>query len=231
MSPSASAGAPELPIDVVSDVVCPWCFIGKHRLEKAIALKPEISVTVRYRPYFLNPWVPRTGISRTEYLITKFGSVDRYKANAQRIVMAARQEGLLYNLDAIVRQPNTLDCHRVIRWSGESGDPARMKQRLMDLYFTAGADLSDSEVLVGAAQDCGMDADHVRQRLAGEEDVASVTAEAEQSRAAGIEGVPCFILGGIFAVSGAQAPEYLADAIERAAAERAKREAAEMAQA
>jgi len=231
MSPSASAGAPELPIDVVSDVVCPWCFIGKHRLEKAIALKPEISVTVRYRPYFLNPWVPRTGISRTEYLITKFGSVDRYKANAQRIVMAARQEGLLYNLDAIVRQPNTLDCHRVIRWSGESGDPARMKQRLMDLYFTAGADLSDSEVLVGAAQDCGMDADHVRQRLAGEEDVASVTAEAEQARAAGIEGVPCFILGGIFAVSGAQAPEYLADAIERAAAERAKREAAEMAQA
>ena len=231
MSPSASAGAPELPIDVVSDVVCPWCFIGKRRLEKAITLKPEISVTVRYRPYFLNPWVPRTGISRTEYLITKFGSVDRYKANAQRIVIAARQEGLAYNLEAIARQPNTLDCHRVIRWSGESGDPARMKQRLMDLYFTAGADLSDSEVLVGAAQDCGMDADHVRQRLAGEEDVASVTAEAEQARAAGIEGVPCFILGGIFAVSGAQAPEYLADAIERAAAERAKREAAEMAQA
>jgi len=231
MSPSASAGAPELPIDVVSDVVCPWCLIGKRRLEKAIALKPEISVAVRYRPYFLNPWVPRAGVSRTEYLVTKFGSVDRYKANAHRIVMAAHQEGLTYNLDAIARQPNTLDCHRLIRWSGESGDPARMKQRLMDLYFTEGADLSDSEVLAGAARDCGMDADDVRQRLAGEEDVASVTAEAEQARAAGIEGVPCFILGGNFAVSGAQAPEYLADAIERAAAERAKREAAEMARA
>ncbi|HWL20100.1 MAG TPA: DsbA family oxidoreductase, partial [Bradyrhizobium sp.] len=148
MPAPASAGATELPIDVVSDVVCPWCFIGKRRLEKAIALKPEISVTVRYRPYFLNPWVPRAGISRTEYLITKFGSVDRYKANAQRIVMAARQDGLVYNLDAIARQPNTLDCHRLIRWSGESGDPARMKQRLMELYFTEGADLSDSEVLV-----------------------------------------------------------------------------------
>jgi predicted DsbA family dithiol-disulfide isomerase len=231
MSPPASAGAAVLPIDVVSDVVCPWCFIGKRRLEKAIALKPEISVTVRYRPYFLNPWVPRAGISRSEYLITKFGSVDRYKANAQRIVVAAAQEGLAYNLDAIARQPNTLDCHRLIRWAGENGDAARMKQRLMELYFSEGADLSDSEVLVGAARDCGMDPDRVRQRLAGDDDVENVSAEAEQARSAGIDGVPCFVMGGIFAVSGAQAPEYLADAIERAAAERAKREAAEMAQA
>jgi len=228
MPPPASAGATELPIDVVSDVVCPWCFIGKRRLEKAIALKPEISVAVRYRPYFLNPWVPRAGISRTEYLVTKFGSVDRYKSNAQRIVMAARQEGLACNLDTIARQPNTLDCHRLIRWSGENGDPARMKQRLMELYFAEGADLSDSEVLVGAALDCGMDADHVRQRLAGEEDVESISAEAESAKTAGIDGVPCFILGGVFAVSGAQAPEYLADAIERAAAERAKREPSEI---
>ena len=217
-----------LPIDVVSDVVCPWCFIGKRRLEKAIALKSDIPVTVRYRPYFLNPWVPRAGISRTEYLTTKFGSVDRYKANAQRIVLAARQEGLAYNLDAIARQPNTLDCHRLIRWSGESGDPARMKQRLMELYFTEGADLSDNEVLVGAARNCGMDADRVRQRLASEEDVENVSREAESAKTAGIEGVPCFILGGIVAISGAQAPEYLADAIERAAAERAKREPAEI---
>jgi predicted DsbA family dithiol-disulfide isomerase len=225
---SAPIAGNALPIDVVSDVVCPWCFIGKRRLEKAIALKSDIPVTVRYRPYFLNPWVPRAGISRTEYLTTKFGSVDRYKANAQRIVLAARQEGLAYNLDAIARQPNTLDCHRLISWSGESGDPARMKQRLMELYFTEGADLSDNEVLVGAARDCGMDADRVRQRLAGDEDVESITAEAESAKAAGIDGVPCFILGGIFAVSGAQAPEYLADAIERAAAELVKREPAEI---
>src|SRR5262249_56204614 len=135
---------------------------------------------------------------RTEYLTTKFGSVDRYRVNAQRIVMAAREEGLAYNLDAIARQPNTLDCHRLIRWWGESGDPARMKQRLMELYFAEGADLSDSEVLAAAARDCGMNADEVRRRLAGEEDIEAVTAEAEQARAAGIDGVPCFILGGIF---------------------------------
>jgi len=224
---SAPPFAPEnaLPIDVVSDVVCPWCFIGKRRLEKAIALKPEIAVTVRYRPYFLNPWVPRAGISRTEYLTTKFGSVERYNANAPRVVAAARAEGLAYNMDAIARQPNTLDCHRLILWAGDSGDQARMKQRLMELYFTEGGDLTDSEVLVKAAQDCGMDGDAIRRRLASEEDVASITAEAESAKTAGIDGVPCFILGGMFAVSGAQAPDYLADAIERAAAERAKRAA------
>ena len=209
-----------LPIDVVSDVVCPWCFIGKRRLEKAIALKPEIAVAVRYRPYFLNPWVPRGGMSRIEYLVAKFGSVERYKANAQRIVAAARQEGLVYNLDAIARQPNTLDCHRLILWAGETGDAGRMKQRLMDLYFTEGADLSDSEVLAGAARDCGMDADTIRARLAGDRDVELVSAEAERAKEVGIDGVPCFIFGGVRAVSGAQAPEILADAMMRAAAER-----------
>jgi len=223
MPVTAPALANALPIDVISDVVCPWCFIGKRRLEKAIALKPDIPVTVRFRPYFLNPWVPRAGISRSEYLTTKFGSVERYMANAPRVAAAAREEGLAYNLNDIARQPNTIDCHRLILWAGESGDPARMKQRLMELYFTEGADLTDNEVLVQAARDCGMDADLVRQRLASEVDVKRVSDEAESAKNAGIDGVPCFILVGMFAVSGAQAPDYLADAIERAAAEYAKR--------
>ncbi len=215
------APSPEpLIIDVVSDVVCPWCFIGKRRLEQAIALRPDIPVEVRYRPYFLNPWVPREGISREQYLTTKFGSVDRYKANAQRIVDAAAQEGLAYNLDRIARQPNTIDCHRLILWSGATGDPARMKQRLMELYFTDGADLSDPEVLAGAARDCGMDADEVRRWLATDKDVDVIEREAQVAKDAGIEGVPFFILGGVLAVSGAQSPDYLADAIERAAAKR-----------
>src|SRR5262249_9044446 len=112
-------GTEPLTIDVVSDVVCPWCFIGKRRLEQAIALKPGIPVVVRYRPYLLNPWVQREGMGREEYLTTKFGAVAGYRANAQRIVMAAREEGLTYNVDAITRQPNTIDCHRLILWSGQ----------------------------------------------------------------------------------------------------------------
>jgi predicted DsbA family dithiol-disulfide isomerase len=222
----------ELTIDVISDVVCPWCFIGKRRLEKAIALKPEIAVTVRFRPFFLNSWVPREGISREEYLVRKFGSVERYMANAPRVVAAAQAEGLVYNIDAIKRQPNTIDCHRLIRWAGEEGgDPARLKQRLMDLYFTEGGDLSDRDVLVRAAQDCGLDADNVRQRLATDDDLDIVSAEAESFERAGVNSVPYFILGGIFALSGAQEPEYLVEAIERTIAERSRREAAEMAQA
>ena len=216
-----------LPIDMVSDVVCPWCFIGKRRLEKAIALKPEIPVEVRFRPYFLNPWVARDGISREDYLTTKFGSPERYRSIAQRVAQAAAAEGLTYELDKIKRQPNTLDCHRLILWAGESGNAGRMKQRLMDLYFTEGGDLTDRDVLVRAAADCGLDADLVRQRLAGDTDVARVEREAESAKEAGIEGVPCFIFGGLMAVSGAQAPEHLAQAIERAANEYGKRVAAE----
>jgi predicted DsbA family dithiol-disulfide isomerase len=223
----SSTLADAVPINVVSDIVCPWCFIGKRRLEKAIALKPEIAVRVSYRPYFLNPWVPRGGMSRNEYLTTKFGSVDRYRVNAQRIVATAAQEGLVYNVDRIIRQPNTLDCHRLILWAGEmseAGASARMKQRLMELYFTEGADLSHNEVLVQAAHQCGMDGKEVRSRLASDADVEQVTGEAEAAKNAGIDGVPCYVIAGRFAVSGAQAPEYLAAAIERAAAERDRAE-------
>lgn len=215
--------ATSLVIDVVSDVVCPWCFIGKRRLETAIALRPDQPVEVRFHPYFLNPWVPREGISRTEYLTTKFGSPDRYNANIPRIAAAAASEGLVYAPDKIKRQPNTLDCHRLILWAEASGAAARMKQRLMDLYFTEGADLTDRDVLVRAAADCGLDPVRVREQLASDTDVEQVTRAAESAKEAGIDGVPCFIFGGMLAVSGAQSPEYLASAMDRALAEREKR--------
>jgi len=204
-------------IDVVSDVVCPWCFIGKHRLEKAIELTPDIPVEVRWRPYFLNDWIPREGISREQYLTTKFGSSERYKRIAQRVAAAASAEGLIYAIDKISRQPNTLDAHRLIRWAGGVGKAAEMKQKLMDLYFTEGADLTDRKVLVQAAADIGLNAEEIEKALAGEKDVAEVEREALSAKEAGIEGVPCFIFDGKFAVSGAQAPEYLAEAIARVA--------------
>jgi len=204
-------------IDVVSDVVCPWCFIGKHRLEQALKLKPGIAVEVHWRPYFLNDWIPREGIARDEYLTTKFGSPDRYKGIAQRVGAAAAEEGLVYASDKMKRQPNTLDCHRLIRWAEAIGKAGEMKQKLMDLYFTQGADLTDRETLVKAASDIGLDAETVRAALDSDKDVAEIEQEAQSAKEAGIEGVPCFILGGKFAVSGAQSPDYLADAIERAA--------------
>ena len=206
-----------LQIDVVSDVVCPWCFIGKRRLEKALALKPEIPVEVRFRPYFLNPWVPREGMSRDDYLTTKFGSVDRYKAIAGRVAAAAAAEGLTYAVEKMKRQPNTLDAHRLILWAGKDGNSASMKQRLMDIYFTEGGDLSDLNVLARAAADVGLDGEQVRKMLASDQDVELIEREANAAKDAGIDGVPTFIFGGVAAVSGAQAPEVLANAIEQVA--------------
>jgi predicted DsbA family dithiol-disulfide isomerase len=219
------ADAP-LTIDVVSDVVCPWCFIGKRRLEKALALIPDVPVEVRWRPYFLNPWVPREGISRTEYLTTKFGSVERYNQNVPRVVETAAAEGLVYAADKIARQPNTLDAHRLILWASSVDRAADMKQRLMDMYFTEGADLSDREVLVQAASDVGLDPDQTRDLLASETDIARVEAAAKSAQESGIEGVPFYIFGGVLAVSGAQSPEHLVEAIREAQRHVAEKEVA-----
>ena len=214
-------------IDVFSDVVCPWCFIGKRRLEKAIALRPDIPVEIRCQPYFLNDWIPRDGISRDEYLTTKFGSPQRYEQIAQRVVMAAKSEGLVYNPGSLKRQPNTTDCHRLILWASRIGKALEMKQRLMDLYFTEGGDLTDTDTLVKAAADVGLNAEETRARLASDEDGALVSEAAERAKEAGIEGVPFFIFGGIVAMSGAQAPEDIAKAIDHAAQKVAAGEAAE----
>jgi predicted DsbA family dithiol-disulfide isomerase len=124
-------------------------------------------------------------------------------------------EGLVYASAKISRQPNTLDCHRLILWSRSATDPAKMKQRLMELYFTEGADLTDSKVLIQAAVDCGMDGDLVRRLLASDAEVDRIEGEAAAAKEAGIDGVPCFVFGGSVIVTGAQSPEYLASAIER----------------
>jgi predicted DsbA family dithiol-disulfide isomerase len=218
----SSRDLPSVHVDVVSDVVCPWCYIGKRRLEEAIALLPDIHVSINWRPYFLNPWIPREGIDRQTYLETKFGSADRYAVIAERIVQAASLEGLVYKPDKINRQPNTLDCHRLILWSRSATDPGQMKQRLMELYFAEGADLSDAKVLIQAAVDCGMDGDLVRRLLASDADVDRIESEANSAKEAGIDGVPCFIFGGSVIVTGAQSPEYLASAIERTAGRQAR---------
>ena len=174
-----------LQIDIVSDVVCPWCYIGKRRIENALALVPDVPVTLRWRPFFLNAWVPRDGISREEYLTAKFGSVEAYRGIAQRVVAAAEEEGLTYHPEMVKRQPNTTDCHRLIRWASQqsSESASAIKQRLMELYFRDGGDLTDRDVLVQAAADCGLDADDIRRRLASDEDEALVSAEAADAAA------------------------------------------------
>ena len=208
-----------LVIDIVSDVVCPWCYIGKRRIENALALVQDVPVEVHWRPFFLNPWVPRQGISREDYLTTKFGSVEAYNGIAKRVVAAADDEGLIYRPDLVKRQPNTTDCHRLIHWADAEGNAAEMKQRLMELYFRDGGDLTDTDVLVEAAADCGLDLDDVRRRLATDEDVALVSGQAQEAADKGISGVPTYVFAQRYAVSGAQPPEMLARAIRQVSAE------------
>jgi predicted DsbA family dithiol-disulfide isomerase len=208
-----------LRLDIVSDVVCPWCYIGKRRIENALMQVADVPVEVHWRPFFLNPWVPREGISREDYLITKFGSVEAYKGIAGRVVAAASEEGLSYRPDLVKRQPNTIDCHRLIHWAEVKGKAAEMKQRLMELYFRDGGDLTDINVLVQAASECGLDAEETRRRLATDEDVALISAQAEEASSKGISGVPTYVFAQKYAVSGAQPPEQLARAIRQVSAE------------
>ena len=206
-------------IDIVSDVVCPWCYIGKHRIEEALKQVTDLPVELHWRPFFLNPWVPPEGISREDYLTTKFGSVEAYKSIAGRVVAAAEQEGLSYRPELVARQPNTIDCHRLIYWAEAIGKAAEMKQRLMELYFRDGGDLTDVDVLAQAAADCGLDAQDVRRRLATDEDVALISARAQEAADKGISGVPTYVFAQKYAVSGAQDPQMLARAIRQVSAE------------
>jgi predicted DsbA family dithiol-disulfide isomerase len=182
-------------------------------------LTSDVPVEVHWQPFFLNPWVPREGISREEYLIAKFGSVEAYKGIAQRVVAAADEQGLSYRPDLVRRQPNTIDCHRLIHWAAAEGKAAQMKQRLMELYFGDGGDLTDIDVLVQAASDIGLDAAEVRRRLSTDEDVGRISALAQDASAKGISGVPTFVFAQKYAVSGAQDPERLARAIRQVSAE------------
>jgi predicted DsbA family dithiol-disulfide isomerase len=183
-------------IDVVSDVVCPWCFIGKKRLERAVAMTPGIPVEVHFRPYFLNDWIPLEGMPREQYLTTKFGSPESYRDIAQRVAAVADSEGLVYASDRINRQPSTRDAHRLIRWAEGIGKAPEMKQRLMDLYFAEGADLSNTDGLVHAAAETGLDPAQVSTDLASGEDIAEVEQEVQMVKEAGIQGVPMFIFAG-----------------------------------
>jgi len=208
-----------LQIDIVSDVVCPWCYIGKRRIEDALALASDVPVEIHWRPFFLNDWVPREGISRDEYLTAKFGSVEAYKGIAGRVVAAANEEGLTYRPELVKRQPNTTDCHRLIHWAEAQGKSGEMKQRLMELYFRDGGDLTDTDVLVQAAADIGLDAGDIRTRLASDQDVELISVQAREAAAKGISGVPTFVFAQKYAVSGAQPADQLARAIRQVSGE------------
>ncbi|BCH32846.1 DSBA oxidoreductase [Mesorhizobium sp. L-8-10] len=213
-------------VDVVSDVVCPWCFIGQKRLDKAAAALSDIDVDIRWRPYQLDPTIPPEGKDRRQYMIDKFGSEERIRQIHERIEGLGAVEGIDFAFDAIKVAPNTLDAHRVIRWSGPAGPDIqnRLVRRLFQLNFEQGANVGDHAVLINAAREAGMDASVVESLLPTDADVEAVRAEIATASRMGITGVPCFLLESKYAVMGAQEVETIADAIRQVAAAKARGE-------
>lgn len=203
-------------IDVVSDVMCPWCFIGKRRLERAAELV-EVPLDIHWRPFQLDPTLPAEGKDRQLYLDEKFGGPDRARAIYERIREAGEADGIAFAFEEIRRSPNTLDCHRLIRWARRDGLQDAVVERLFKAYFLESADLTRRETLVEIAGACGMDAALVSELLSGDADLAETRAEIETAQRIGVTGVPCFIIDGKYAVMGAESPQALAGAIRKAA--------------
>jgi predicted DsbA family dithiol-disulfide isomerase len=206
-------------IDVISDVVCPWCFLGKKRLEKALALRPDIPVEVRWRPYQLDPTIPEGGVDRKEYMERKFGTDGRLGSIHERLSRLGADEGIAFAFDAILRSPNTLDAHRLIRWSFAYGGQDELVDALFRAYFEQGRDIGDRATLVTIAEETGFDPDEARAFLAGADAADLVRQEIGMAQEIGVQGVPFFIFGGKYAVSGAEAAETLAKALGQAADE------------
>jgi predicted DsbA family dithiol-disulfide isomerase len=207
-------------IDVVSDVVCPWCFIGKRKLERALEISAsEAAVPVTWHPFQLNPDMPAEGVSRADYLMKKFGAAGG-GSNYDRVRAAGAAVGIEFAFDRIVRQPNTLAAHALIAMAGERGCQGEMVEAIFRAYFLEGKDIGDREVLTAIAAPLGIGADDV-ERTVSDESVRAATREAdERARAIGVQGVPFFIFDQRLAVSGAQDPEVLAGAMQQAARDR-----------
>jgi predicted DsbA family dithiol-disulfide isomerase len=216
-----------LAIDIVSDVVCPWCYIGKRRLEAALALyrqrgAPEPHIT--YHPFELNPDIPREGIPRADYIAKKFGPRG-YSAH-DRLVHAGAQLGIPFAFDKIERQPNTLAAHALIECARLHGVQPAVKEALMKAYFVDGLDLTDARTLVRVAEQAGLDRKEAEAAIADEDLRRRVNEEEEKARQMGVQGVPFFILNKRLAVEGAQPPEVLLEAMLEAEKEPAPSAAA-----
>ena len=203
-------------IDIVSDTVCPWCFIGKRRITRALALRPGVEAEIVWRPYRLDPTIPREGVDRRAYLKTKFGDTPRSAAMGEAIRSEGAGEGIDFAFDRIAKTPNTLDSHRLIRWAGGAGVQDDVVERLFKAYFVEGRDIGDAAVLIDIARDAGMQAELVADLLAGGADLAAVEREAGMANQMGISGVPTFIFDSRFMISGARKPEILARVIDKA---------------
>jgi predicted DsbA family dithiol-disulfide isomerase len=206
-------------IDVISDAICPWCYIGKRQLERALDILEQHHrqrFTVAWHPFQLNPEMPAEGVDRAKYRLAKFGSAERSRQMDERITETAAGVGIEFHLDRLTRTPNTVNAHRLIRFAGQKGVQDSVVETLFEAYFCNGADIGDSKVLADVGHRGGLDYESVLAMLAGDEGRREVLAGDQMARNCGINGVPSFALQGHVLFSGAVPAAEMADAFHRA---------------
>ena len=212
------AAGPIVDLSIVSDAVCPWCYVGKRRFEKALAaLGPDFPIRVTWRPVELNPDMPKEGIERRVYRMHKFGSLERSQQLEAQVAAAAAEDGIIFRHDLMQRTPNTFDAHRLIWRSGNAGVQDAMMERLFRAYFSEGRDIGDAGTLVELAAEAGLDREETRKFLEGTEGADDVRRDETNAQQAGISGVPTFIANGYLLFSGAQRPDAIATVLRKVA--------------
>lgn len=204
----------KIKIDIVSDVVCPWCYIGKRRIEKAInQLQGQYEFEVSYLPFELNTQVPKTGLDQKQYLTTKFGGDDRFKQLTQHVTSVAASEGLQFDFNKQKVMPNTRDAHRIIWLAKQTGNQLEVKEAFMKAYFEDGVDLSKPENLVAIAEKCGLKRERVADLLNSDEGLQEVIAMEQLNQQRGVNGVPFYIINNQYGISGAQPTDVFMQAL------------------
>ena len=198
-----------LPIEVVFDLVCPWCYLGVRRLRRTLRSRPDVLAELHWRPFLLNPDLAPQGVPRQEYMVRKFGGEERARRLHGTIAELGRAEGIEFRFERIRRVPHSLDAHRLVRWAGRFGGADALVEAIFEAYFTAGADIGDPLVLAAIAAQQGMDGSLARRFLATVAEVEAVHADNLRAHRLGINGVPCFVIAGRSAIAGAQEPEVL----------------------
>ena len=198
-----------LRIEIVHDLVCPWCYLGVRRLLRTLRRRPDIAFDLVWRPFLLNPDMPRLGMARPDYVVRKFGGEDRARRLYATISEVGRSEGVHFRFERIRRTPSSIDAHRLIRYAAGYGRADGMVEALFAAHFTDGHDIGDHAVLASVANSCGMDAVEVRRFLATDQEADNVHAENLRAHRLGINGVPCFVVDGMHAIAGAQEPEVI----------------------
>ena len=206
-----------LVVEVVHDLVCPWCYLGTRRLVRTIRRRPDLLVDLVWRPFLLNPDMPRMGMSRSDYVVRKFGGEDRARRLYTSITEIGRAEGVQFRFDRVRRTPSSVDAHRLVRWAARLGRADNVVEALFAAHFADGRDLGDLAVLAAVAASCGLDPAAAQAMLAGDAELDGVHADNLRAHRLGINGVPCFVVAGRHAIAGAQEPEVIERLLDVAA--------------